>query len=100
MPVALAAPSPDDDPSPEPQVRAVHVGPVASIALDGSLDETTWATAEVATGFTQMRPDPGEPATQRTEAYVLYDDDALYIGFRCHDDEPEAIVRRLARRDD
>ena len=99
-PVAASAPDADDDPPPEPQVRAVRIDPVTSVALDGSLDEAAWATAEVATGFTQMRPNPGEPATQRTEAYVLYDDDALYVGFRCHDDNPEAIVRRLARRDD
>jgi len=99
-PVAASAPDADDDPPPEPQVRAVRIDPVTSVALDGSLDEAAWATAEVATGFTQMRPNPGEPATQRTEAYVLYDDDALYVGFRCHDAEPEAIVRRLARRDD
>ena len=101
-PVSLAAldNGGDDKPGASPEVRAVRIEPVARPVLDGKLDDAVWATAEVATGFTQLRPDPGEASTQRTEAYVLYDDDALYVGFRCHDDAPEEIVRRLARRDD
>jgi hypothetical protein len=98
---ALAAPDGDgDDPKPEPEVRAVRIGPVQSVTLDGRLDEAVWAMSEVATDFTQMRPNPGEASTQRTEAHILYDDDAIYVGFRCYDDDPDAIVRRLARRDD
>ena len=94
------AAAPDGDPRSDLEVRAMRVGPTHRLVLDGMLDESAWATAEVATGFTQMRPNPGEPSSQRTEAHVLYDDDALYVGFRCYDDAPEAIVRRLARRDD
>jgi hypothetical protein len=95
-----AAPSGGDDPPAEPNVRALRIEAAGRLVLDGALTEPAWATAEVASGFTQMRPDPGEPSSQRTEAHVLYDDDALYIGFRCYDDDPEEIVRRLARRDD
>ena len=88
-----------DDPR-EPSVRAVRIEPAERPVLDGRLDEAAWSRAEVASGFTQLRPEPGEPASQRTEALVLYDDDALYVGFRAHDTEPEQIVRRLARRDE
>ncbi len=90
----------DDKKGAELQVRAVRVESAARPTLDGTLDEAAWMKAEVATGFTQLRPDPGAPSTQRTESYVLYDDEALYVGFRCHDDAPDEIVRRLARRDD
>jgi hypothetical protein len=48
--------------------------------IDGRLDEAVWRSAPVATDFVQQRPDPGAPATERTEARVLYDDDAVYIG--------------------
>jgi hypothetical protein len=67
--------------------------------IDGRLDEAVWARAEPATAFVQMRPGPGEPATERTEARVLYDDDALFVGMRMHDAEPDAIAAQLARRD-
>ncbi|MEP0548988.1 MAG: DUF5916 domain-containing protein [Rhodothermales bacterium] len=98
--VAAAPDGDDDEKRRNPEVRAVRIAAIARPVLDGKLDDAAWATAEMATGFTQMRPDPGAASTQRTESYVLYDDDALYVGFRCHDDAPEQIVRRLARRDD
>ncbi len=88
-----------DDDAP-PSVRAVRVEAAAKPTLDGRLDEAAWAGAEVATGFKQLRPNAGEPATQRTEAFVLYDEDALWVGFRCHDTNPDEVIAQLARRDD
>ena len=44
-------------------------------------------------------PDEGNPATERTEIRVLFDDDAIYVGARMFDGEPRAIARRLTRRD-
>ncbi len=95
-----ASESDDDKGRRSPEVQAVRIEPMARPVLDGKLDEAAWATAEVATGFTQLRPNPGTASTQRTESYVLYDDDAIYVGFHCYDDAPQEIVRRLARRDD
>jgi hypothetical protein len=77
-----------------PAVRAE-----TAIALDGRLDEPAWASAAVATDFVQRQPDPGAPATERTEARVLYDADAIYIGIRAWDSAPDSIVARLGRRD-
>jgi hypothetical protein len=70
-----------------------------AIELDGVLDEPAWAEAEHATGFVQLRPAPGEPASERTEARVLYDGSAVYVGMRMHDSQPEAIGAALGRRD-
>jgi hypothetical protein len=68
-------------------------------ALTGRLDHPAWRAAPVATGFIQMRPEPGAPASQRTEVRVLYDDEAVYVGMRMYDDEPDGIAGPLARRD-
>jgi hypothetical protein len=68
-----------------------------AIRLDGRLDEAAWSTAPVTDSFTQVDPDEGKPASQRTEVRVLYDDAALYVGVRLHDDG--RIVGRLGRRD-
>ena len=51
-------------------------------SVDGRLDEAVWAEAPVATGFVQFEPDAGQPASEHTEARVLYDGAALYVGFR------------------
>ena len=67
--------------------------------LDGYLDEAVWRLATPITDFTQRDPNEGEPATERTEARVLYTDDALYIGVRAYDSHAEEIVGLLTRRD-
>lgn len=69
-----------------------------SIAIDGRLDEEDWARASVATGFVQLEPAEGSPASQPTEVRVLYGLTALYIGALLRED-PEAIRRPLTRRD-
>jgi len=85
-------------PIPSPSVRALRRA--APITLDGKLDEPIWAQAQVATDFRQTRPNPGDPATQRTEIRILYDDEALYVGARMFDDQGIAGVRtQLVRRD-
>jgi hypothetical protein len=69
-------------------------------AIDGRLDEPAWSLAPVATGFIQNSPRPAAPATLRSEVRVLADEEALYVGFRYFDPEPERIQAPLARRDD
>ena len=56
-----------------------------SIKLDGVLDESAWYTVEPATGFKQRDPNEGEPCTEKTEVYVIYDEDNLYIGAKLFD---------------
>ncbi|MEJ2186645.1 MAG: DUF5916 domain-containing protein, partial [Gemmatimonadota bacterium] len=82
-----------------PSITAVRLDG-AAIHIDGRLDEPAWQTAKPATHFTQTKPDPGAPATQRTDARVLYSNDAIYIGVRMYDTHPDSIVAQLGRRDD
>lgn len=49
--------------------------------------------------FVQQRPRDGQPASERTEAYLGYDDKALYISFLCFDNEPEKVRARMERRE-
>ena len=49
--------------------------------------------------FTQNTPKDGEPASQRTEAYLGYDDKHLYVIFVAFDTEPQAIRARMSRRE-
>jgi hypothetical protein len=68
--------------------------------LDGRLDDPVWGTAQPATGFLQQNPTPGAPASERTEARVLYTDDAVYVGMRMYDSNADGIRAPFVRRDD
>lgn len=81
-----------------PRLAAVRL--TGSIRIDGKMDESAWASATAASNFTQVDPSEGQPATERTELRVLYDDDALYVGARMFDREPHKIRAHLARRDE
>ena len=68
--------------------------------LDGTvLGDPAWAELTPASGFQQIQPDDGSPATQKTEVYVGFLDDALYIGMIAYDDAPEDILITDSRRD-
>lgn len=70
-----------------------------NIRLDGILDETIWATAPVATGFTQRAPKDGGKSSQRTEARILYTDNEVFVGIMAYDTAPDSIIASLFRRD-
>lgn len=94
LPAVLHAQAPD---TVRPSVSAAPAS--GAIRIDGELDEEAWAAAPVATGFTESYPKPGEPARLRTEARVLYGDEAVYIAVRAFDSAPDSIASQLGRRD-
>ncbi|HSS52373.1 MAG TPA: DUF5916 domain-containing protein [Thermoanaerobaculia bacterium] len=100
---AEALPCPTDGCDPALLARrslaAVRITGAAPV-IDGRLDEPAWREAPVATGFTQNRPRPGAPSSLRSEARVLVDDEAIYVGLTYFDPEPAKILAPLARRDD
>jgi len=92
---AQSATARDSAPATVPLSIAVRAsGP---IRLDGKLTDAAWRDAPVTDRFTQIDPEEGKPASQRTEVRVVYDDEALYVGVRLWDDGP--ITARLGRRD-
>jgi hypothetical protein len=86
--------------TPTGAVRLLRAQPALDApVLDGRLDDAAWQRAAVATDFVQYRPQPGEPASQRTEARVLFDANYIYVGIRAWDTAAEQIASQLARRD-
>jgi hypothetical protein len=69
------------------------------LRVDGRLDEEIYATVESITDFIQQEPNEGAPATEKTEAWVLFDDVNLYIAARCWDSQPDREVANELRRD-
>ena len=69
-------------------VRAVRLD--SAIDLDGVLDEAVYRTVPAITGLIQLVPDAGSPATERTEAWVLFDEENVYVSARVWDSAPES----------
>lgn len=68
--------------------------------LDGDLSDEVWSQAEIFTGFTTFEPDPGKEPTHQTEVKIIYDDEAIYIGYLALDDEPDKILSEYGYRDE
>ena len=71
----------------------------AAPKLDGVLDDEVWTQAQPISDFVQRTPNPGAPATLRTEARIAYDDAAIYVAVRAFDPHPDSIQAPVGRRD-
>jgi len=67
--------------------------------IDGKVDDDVWQDAQVITGFIQAEPYEGQPATEKTEVRILYDDRNIYVSAICFDSDPSQILVTDARRD-
>jgi hypothetical protein len=72
---------------------------VAPPRIDGNLDDAAWQNATVSTDFIQNFPNPGNPATLKTEVRIIYDDNAVYVGAYLYDD-PSLIRKQITARDE
>ena len=71
----------------------------SDIRIDGKLNEPEWQKVQHISNFTQRELNEGEPASEKTEVAVLYNDKYLYIGVWCFDSKPNRIVAREMERD-
>lgn len=67
------------------------------IALDGSLDEDVWRTAESAQDFRQYFPTDSVPAVQQSDIKMLYDETTLYVGITVYAAGNDYVVPTLQR---
>ena len=95
VPAAAFAQTPAANGNSTKVVRVVRVD--TPPVIDGRLDEAVWGQADVITDFHQVRPGDGTAPSERTEVYLLYGDDALYIGARMYDSEPDRLAAPTVR---
>jgi Domain of unknown function (DUF5916) len=72
---------------------------VATIDVDGHLDEPEWQTVASIGPLRQSEPLEDQPATEATDVRIVFDDDALYFGIDCRDRDPGGIVASQLTRD-
>ena len=79
-------------------LRAIKLA--QGIRVDGRLDEPVYRTVPAITGFIQQAPDEGAPATERTDAWIMFDARNIYVAGRVWDSAPpSAWVANEMRRD-
>ena len=67
--------------------------------IDGHLDEAVYSTVSPISDFIQMEPKAGEPATEKTEVWVAFDERNVYIAMRAWESRPDLMVANEMRRD-
>ena len=94
-PVAPAVISRDE--SGRATIRAVRL--TTPLRLDGRLDEPFYASVPPISDFIQQEPREGAPATEKTEIWLAFDGDHVYVSVRCWESQPERVVANEMRRD-
>ncbi len=74
---------------------------IEPIKIDGILDDAAWKDAPAALEYTEFRPTPfrKEDNELRTEVYMLYNDDGIYLSGYCHERTKDSIASELTNRD-
>jgi hypothetical protein len=79
-------------------VRAIRLA--EPLRLDGRLDEEVYQTHAPFGGFIQVAPSYGAESTERTDVWITYDRDNIYVSARCWDTAPpERWISNELRRD-
>ena len=81
----------------KPELEAVRIE--KHVNLSGKLDDPLWLKAIPVELKFEVSPGENTPARQRTTAMVLYDQEYIYLGFRCFDSLPGSIRSNLSDRD-
>jgi len=58
------------------------------LVIDGVLDEPLYDEVKPISDFIQTVPNEGELASERTEAWISYDDTNFYLSCKCYDSAP------------
>lgn len=77
-----------------PVIKAVIVERAPEI--DGDLSDACWASSPSVEDF--YYPNDGSKAPEPTTAWLCYDDECIYMAFRCGDSQPEKIIAQQKKR--
>ena len=92
------APTIDGSPAPVPPevitrdaagratVRAIRLS--EPLRVDGKLDEAVYQSERPFGGLIQVVPKAGAPSTERTDVWVTFDREHIYVSARCWDSAP------------
>lgn len=81
---------------PDPAEKIFEVGYTDTAPqIDGDLSDSAWTNAARRDDFLEIVPVEYRAASERTEVYVMHDEDALYVGFYAYDSQPDQIAANV-----
>ncbi|PLX23370.1 MAG: hypothetical protein C0597_01195, partial [Marinilabiliales bacterium] len=69
------------------------------ITIDGELKESIWQVKSPITDFIEYYPDNGTEPSQKTQAWLYYDDLGIYVGIKCYESNINSISQGFVNRD-
>jgi len=88
--------SPEETSNKQLLISPVNKRPI----IDGKLNDLIWQKIKPISDFVQYAPNNGAEPTEKTYAYVAYDENNLYVAFHCFDSHPERIVADITPRNE
>ncbi len=67
--------------------------------IDGILGDAAWEAAAQFENFKTIKPDYGKEGSQKTIAYMTYDEENIFFAVRCFDSDPSKIKTSVSSRD-
>jgi hypothetical protein len=83
----------------EGQVTTRAIRLQTPLQVDGRLDEPIYEDIRPISDFIQNEPVNGTPASERTEVWISFDDDRVYVSLRAHESQPARMIANEMRRD-
>jgi hypothetical protein len=83
--------------APRLEMRASRA--TAPFRIDGKLDEEAYGSVPPVADFIQMEPAGGQPASEKTEVWVFFDERNVYVAMRAWESRPDLMVANEMRRD-
>jgi hypothetical protein len=78
-------------------VRAIRL--TSPLRVDGRLDEPLYREYTPVSDLIQTEPDDGDPATEKTDVWVSFDADNIYVTVRAWESQPDRMIVNEMRRD-
>ncbi len=78
-------------------VRAVRL--TTPLRIDGRLDEEIYAQVPAMSDFIQNDPEEDAPATEKSEFWVFFDADNVYVVAKLSESQPDRLIANEMRRD-
>ena len=61
--------------------------------IDGLDDDECWKNCLAIEDFIQRLPLEGKPTNQKTQVFITYDDNAIYVLAKMYDEHPDSIFK-------
>ncbi|HEY5510328.1 MAG TPA: DUF5916 domain-containing protein [Prolixibacteraceae bacterium] len=79
----------------QPSVKAIFIDKAPTI--DGRLNDDAWKKAFLVDQLVQREPNIDQPVSEKTNFYICYDANYLYVGVKCFDDPKKITAKEMAR---